>query len=278
MLFFDQHFKKINQNGRIDMNLDSALQKHSEWKTKFRTAISQKESLDAETIAKDNCCELGKWLYGESESKFGKLESHKNCITKHKMFHIEAGKVAAVINLGKYTEAEAMLNSNTPYFNATNEVGIAIVRLKKEVESNTSQKQENENTAFFDWNDELSVGNPFIDDDHKKLIKMINSFHKAIQEGRENDVIGKVLNNLVIYTNEHFKREENEMLRIKYAMFEDHRMKHQQLLKQVEDLQDDLNNKKLTLTTKVSGFLKDWLYIHILQTDKLLAAAISKAK
>lgn len=260
------------------MNLDSALQKHAEWKTKFRTAISNKEMLDDLTIAKDNCCELGKWLYGESEALYGMLESHKNCKAKHKIFHMEAGKIATTINLKKYTEAEAMLGANTPYNKASNETGIAIVQLKKEVDTNAAQLQQPKNEAFFDWSDELSVGNQFIDNDHKKLIKMINNFHNAMQEGRGKEVISKVLNNLFIYTSEHFKREEDEMLRIKYALFEDHRRKHQQLISQVENLQTDLDNGKIMLTTKVSDFLKDWLYSHILQTDKLLAAAISKAK
>lgn len=38
------------------MNLDESIQKHAEWKLKFRAAISRKEQIDADTIGKDNCC------------------------------------------------------------------------------------------------------------------------------------------------------------------------------------------------------------------------------
>ncbi len=48
------------------MDLDQAVAKHAEWKVKFRKAISAKEQLDTASIAKDNCCELGKWLHGEA--------------------------------------------------------------------------------------------------------------------------------------------------------------------------------------------------------------------
>ncbi len=256
----------------IDVDLDIALNKHTEWKTKFRTAISKQETLDAETISKDSCCDFGKWLYGESRATLDDLKSYKECIAKHKIFHIEAGKIATTINLRKYTEAEGMLGVNTSYSNASSETGIAILRLKKEI-SDASKK-----SAFFDWSDELSLGNNFIDNDHKKLIQMINNFHNAMQEGRGDDVISKVLNNLFIYTREHFKREEDEMSRIKYPMIIEHRKKHEQLLKQVDDLQNDFNNGKMMHTTKVAKFLKDWLYNHILQNDKLLAEAISKAE
>ena len=255
------------------MNLDTALQKHAEWKTKFRTAISQNETLDAETIAKDNCCDFGKWLYGESKATLGVLESHKECIAKHKIFHIEAGKIATAINLRKYTEAEAMLSINKPYFNASNETGVAIIRLKKEI-SDEAKKSESVNTAFFEWSNDLSVGNPLIDDDHKKLIKMINNYHNAMQEGRGNEVIGKVLSNLSIYTAEHFKREEDEMRRINYSMSDEHRREHKQLLNDFEELQNELNNGKMMLASKMSKFLKDWWHIHISKSDKLLAAAI----
>lgn len=114
------------------MDLDSAIQKHAEWKVKFRSAITKHEQMDVATISKDNCCELGKWLYGEAKAKYGNLQSHADCIKKHSAFHIESGKVAAAINAKKYAEAEAMLNVGSTYFEISQDVGVAIRRLKKE--------------------------------------------------------------------------------------------------------------------------------------------------
>lgn len=114
------------------MDLNKAIEKHAEWKVKFRSAISKQEVLDAETVSKDNCCELGKWLHGESKLKFAKLASYNDCVAKHAVFHLEAGKVARTINAGKYAEAEAMLNAGSSYTTASSAVGIAITRLKKE--------------------------------------------------------------------------------------------------------------------------------------------------
>jgi len=114
------------------MDLESAIGKHAEWKMKFRNAISKQETMDAATISKDNCCELGKWLHGEAKTKFSRLASHAECLQKHAAFHVEAGKVASTINAKKYTEAEAMLGSGTPYASASSSVGVAIMHLKKE--------------------------------------------------------------------------------------------------------------------------------------------------
>lgn len=114
------------------MDLNQAIVKHTEWKTKFQTAISKQETMDVATISKDNCCDLGKWLHGESKPKMGKLASHAECVRKHALFHVEAGKVAKAINAKEFTEAEAMLKPDTPYWNASTAVVIAIMHLMKE--------------------------------------------------------------------------------------------------------------------------------------------------
>ena len=114
------------------MDLNEAVGKHAEWKLKFRKAIAGQETMDAETISKDNCCELGKWLHGEAKTKHGKFSSYTECVTKHAAFHVEAGKVAKAINAKKYAEAEAMLGSGTSYITASSVVGLAVMHLKKE--------------------------------------------------------------------------------------------------------------------------------------------------
>jgi hypothetical protein len=114
------------------MDLEAAIGKHAEWKTKFRNAMSKHEQMDAASIAKDNCCELGKWLHGEGKTHYGRLASLTACVQKHALFHTEAGKVAAAINAKKFDEAEAMLGSGTGYTHASSDVGVAIMKLRKE--------------------------------------------------------------------------------------------------------------------------------------------------
>jgi methyl-accepting chemotaxis protein len=94
--------------------------------------MSKEESLDVETISKDNCCDLGKWLQGGSKVKLSKFSSHSDCIAKHAEFHREAGNVAKAINAKKYTEAESMQSAGSSYLTASNAVGVAVRRLRKE--------------------------------------------------------------------------------------------------------------------------------------------------
>jgi methyl-accepting chemotaxis protein len=117
------------------MDLGLAIQKHAEWKYKFRAAMSASEPMDAAAISKDNCCEVGKWLHGEAKDLHGHLASHAKCVAAHAAFHAEAGKVAAVINAKKNDEAEHMLGAGTPYAEASRKVGVAFIELKNDLEN-----------------------------------------------------------------------------------------------------------------------------------------------
>ena len=119
-----------NSDGSIDF--DAAVALHAEWKFRLRGAITRKEKLDAATIARDDCCVLGKWLHGSAMQRYGNVASFKRCLSDHAVFHTEAGRVASAINAGKFTEAERMLDYGTPYSAATQAVGQAIKKLREE--------------------------------------------------------------------------------------------------------------------------------------------------
>lgn len=115
------------------MNLDEAIQKHAEWKVKFRSAIAKKEKMDATTIRADNCCILGKWLHNEGKIQYGTKGSFTTVVARHADFHRIAGKVADTINAGNYDAAEKMLDAGTDYAQASSAVAVAIMGLKKDI-------------------------------------------------------------------------------------------------------------------------------------------------
>ena len=114
------------------MDLEQAVQKHAEWKTKLRVAISKQEKMDVATLAKDNCCELGQWLHGEAKTRFSRLVSHGECIRQHAAFHVEVAKIATAVNASKFTQADAMLNAGTAYAQISSSLSVAFRRLRKE--------------------------------------------------------------------------------------------------------------------------------------------------
>lgn len=113
------------------MDLDKAVQTHVGWKMKFRSAIAKHEHLDAATILKDDCCEVGKWLHSSGKMALGGKAEFGKALTAHKAFHAEAGKIAQLINAKKYDEAEKQLGAGTSYTHASNSVSSALIALKK---------------------------------------------------------------------------------------------------------------------------------------------------
>ena len=112
------------------MDLDSAIQKHAQWKFKFKDALHSKEHMDAAAISKDNNCEFGKWLHGDAKAQLGKEVSYTECVADHAAFHVEAGKIAAAINAKKPDEAARLMAAGSAFDQASKRVSISIIELK----------------------------------------------------------------------------------------------------------------------------------------------------
>ena len=118
------------------------------------------------------------------------------------------------------------------------------------------------------WSDNLSVNVTQIDEQHKKLVGMLNDLHDAMKQGKGSDVTGKVLSGLVQYVATHFAFEEKLMKEHAYPEYLKHKLEHDTLTKQALDLQKQFQESKPVLTVELMKFLKDWLSNHILGTDK----------
>jgi hypothetical protein len=116
----------------LGISLENAIKAHADWRSKLRGAAARHETLDAETIARDDCCEMGKWLHGTGGAKFGHRPVFVDLVAQHKGFHQEAGKVARAVNQGG-ANVEQMLGSGTAFSTASNEVSRLIVLLKREI-------------------------------------------------------------------------------------------------------------------------------------------------
>jgi len=121
------------ESGNVGINLDNAIKAHADWRSKLRAAATRHEQLDAETISRDNCCEMGKWLHGAGASRFGGRPTFVELIDAHQRFHLEAGKVARTVNEGDGAQATQMLESGTGFSQASNEVSRLIIQLKGEL-------------------------------------------------------------------------------------------------------------------------------------------------
>jgi len=122
--------------------------------------------------------------------------------------------------------------------------------------------------ALITWSDTLSVKVKQFDDQHKKLVDMVNQLFDAMKTGKGNQVMGDILKQLIAYTQTHFAAEERLLKQYAYPDFEAHKKEHNALVMQVLDLQKQFQEGKPVLTQNIMTFLRDWLSRHIQGDDK----------
>ena len=79
------------------------------------------------------------------------------------------------------------------------------------------------------WHDFLSIGVDFIDNDHKNLLKIMIDTKSAIEAGDNNKCV-ILLTSLLKEARDHFAREEQYLLDVKYPGLEKHKVYHKELL------------------------------------------------
>lgn len=122
--------------------------------------------------------------------------------------------------------------------------------------------------ALFDWEEKYSVGIQRFDEQHKTLVGLLNRLYSAMSAGETQEVLGKLLDDLVSYTKTHFAAEEQLMQQHNYPEFKAHKQQHDQLTAEVSELTAQFRSGSRALGIKTGAFLKEWLYKHIQGTDK----------
>lgn len=117
------------------MNVDEAIAEHAEWKSKFRAAIVKQDKLDTASIGRDDRCSAGKWLHGEGKERFFAKYEFTKTLENHRVFHVEASKVAQLLNARRYDEAEKAIGMGTSYDRASKAVAVSLLSLKKFLEA-----------------------------------------------------------------------------------------------------------------------------------------------
>ncbi|MBU0483459.1 MAG: bacteriohemerythrin [Proteobacteria bacterium] len=125
---------------------------------------------------------------------------------------------------------------------------------------------------LIEWNDSLSVGLDSIDEQHKKLVDILNSLHGSSASAKDPEAVKKILNDLVEYTVYHFNYEEGLMKEHQYPDLENHLVAHKALVEQVGKFNEDFQAGRAKLSSELFKFLRSWLNGHIRGTDKRYSA------
>ena len=118
------------------------------------------------------------------------------------------------------------------------------------------------------WKPEFSVNVKAIDEQHQKLIGMINLLNSAMAEGKGRSVLGEIFNSLADYASVHFATEEDLMVRFAYPEYAEHKREHEKGVRKIAEFKSRFEKGETATSIDVISFLTSWLNTHILQSDK----------
>lgn len=127
---------------------------------------------------------------------------------------------------------------------------------------------------YAEFDDTLVTGNEMIDSQHKELIGKINDLLRSCEESGDRRAAVQMLNYLADYTEFHFNAEEALQEEIGYPGIKEHKEKHLELRKTVEELHEMLEEQEGPtdhFVDVVNENVTQWLYYHIKGFDRSVA-------
>lgn len=119
--------------------------------------------------------------------------------------------------------------------------------------------------AYLEWTTDLDVGVANMNDEHQKLIELMNRFAELADAGASRAQATAALDALGKYTMEHFRDEEAMMARMRFPELDKHKLIHQALLRQFGEHADNFG--RTGQHQELLMFLKVWLKSHIKGVD-----------
>ena len=99
-------------NSKMLEEVQNAIRAHGTWKLKLKTAVAcGSSSLKVSDVARDDCCDFGKWLYSDTIPAATKQGMPYQVVKRlHSEFHQCAGNVLKEATVGKPDVAKKLLD------------------------------------------------------------------------------------------------------------------------------------------------------------------------
>lgn len=147
----------------------------------------------------------------------------------------------------------------------------AVATKEKNAEVSTEEEKK-EKKVYLEWQSSYAVGLAELDEQHARLIEIINELHTAVTSTkRDPNFIKKLIVDLTRFATQHFVTEEKMMKTSQYPAMDKHIVEHREFIKKIQELHEDFKKSVVSLRPMLT-FLNGWFVKHILEKDKDFAA------
>ncbi|MDR3441128.1 bacteriohemerythrin [Telmatospirillum sp.] len=122
--------------------------------------------------------------------------------------------------------------------------------------------------SLVQWSEDLTVGVASVDADHRKLFSLVNYLYDSMVAGKDAPVVDEFIDSLLVYTRQHFEREEAFFEETGYPDRLAHQKEHETLIVQITDVRNSFKSGATPKKTlEMIGFLNKWLIEHVRKSD-----------
>ncbi|MBL6999008.1 MAG: bacteriohemerythrin [Gammaproteobacteria bacterium] len=130
---------------------------------------------------------------------------------------------------------------------------------------------------IFPWNDNFNTGIASIDEQHKRLVELLNLLASHVAFQSELPELNSIFDQLTDYTVYHFQNEEQiwHQYMPDDAMERSHIENHALFIEDILKLKQDMNLRPTQqLVEEILAYLTRWLAMHILDSDRYMAMVV----
>ncbi|MGM0461425.1 MAG: bacteriohemerythrin [Fibrobacterota bacterium] len=117
------------------------------------------------------------------------------------------------------------------------------------------------------WNSSFSVGVRLFDQQHQRIIDLINRLIDFHNTGVGSEGISQILEEMSAYAEEHFLLEEKALLKHDYPEFSQHKTEHEAFIKKNVHFCMKAMIDSSAVSEDMLVFMKRWWTHHILESD-----------
>ncbi len=131
--------------------------------------------------------------------------------------------------------------------------------------------------AYFEWDNDYTVGIKTMDNQHKNLIDIINKLHSSMSSDFDNEVLQSAMSELEYYAAYHFTVEEGIMRHNDFPELSSHIEEHKKYIQALQNIRLQIVERKSEsmIIIKLEDFLRKWWVNHIINLDKKYGSYIT---
>ncbi len=117
------------------------------------------------------------------------------------------------------------------------------------------------------WRPDFELGIPEIDQQHRKIIELINALNEAYINGETKHILENIFDEITHCANDHFRTEEILFKRHNFPFTKEHTLQHEYFSRKMLDYKNRFEVGQ-SIASRVPLFLMKWWTDHILDSDR----------